>query len=764
MSKKYLGLKLQKAPIAYHGSTVPFEEHAKPKKSAKGALNYGPGIYYATDPEEASAYAEPQIHRVNSHAQAFYEIQKEPGYREYQNQMAAKFGLKSSVDTRHPNYHKFSDHMLSYDKQKVAEKLKLAPNVRRSDVQVNNPFDPHNIDHAHKVLAVLGDKPGWQLEVDHKAGVDSLYNHLAHSPSLEGSWGERTYKLNQAIKQAGFDGIHDKKLGHIIAFDPKQIKPVYGAPKKQKASKKMAASELDKSWSARNSAKIAHKLAPKLTPEQQKAKKQNAIKIAEQAIAGVKAPKPAAPAEKKPLVKKADYRDSHRSPNPDHGAPLHDLTHNGSFPKDVYTTKAAHYYGHGSDKQQDSDSVKIIHSLQNKPDALVSIYRAVPHHVNSINPGDWVSINRQYAQEHGQNRFDNNYKILEQKVPAKEVFTSDSIHEQGWHPPIKKGFLAKAPIENYDSSIGRENPENPMKERYEHSAKSKEVAPGIYHHALFSSRNQEALHMLSNHSDPFYPKATVYSQLIGDAEKPSGPLTVQLSQVHPEHKGKGHGKALYEFALGHHSTLNSDELVSPQAHEVYQHLKGKGAQVKFGAPDTRERHQARAVPGFQPSAPKLAASEEMRYNKEMDKAQTLQHFSPVPGLKQIDPAKQGTGADARTQGRASEHPHSFYYRAGTALPQEDSHIHQGAASRYEIDIPEDAKLYDLGTDPSGHIASLHAEAQSRAVNPGAVSMDDVHSKLKTLGFHGFFNSTHPSLSNVVGLYHSQPVAREEKLK
>ena len=345
----------------------------------------------------------------------------------------------------------------------------------------------------------------------------------------------------------------------------------------------------------------------------------------------------------------------------------------------------------------------------------------------------------------------------EQSDDAKALWSQPSR-------PFGKSKLVKAPIENYDSSIGREVPEHPMKERYEHSAKSTEVAPGIYHHALFSNRNQEALHMLSNHPDPFYPKATIYSQLLGDAERPAGPMMVQLSQVHPEHKGKGHGKALYEFALKHHGTIHSDELVSPQAEDVYWHLKGKGAEVKFGKPDTRERHQAKYMPGFTPSFRKLAANEKTSYSKEMEKVQTLEHYSPKSGLQAIDPSYQRTGADVRARHHQTEHPHSFYYRKGTALPPEDVHVHGAASSKYEIDIPDDAKLYDLSTDPEGHISSLRQESMSSPINPGVISMDDIHGRLKSLGYHGFYASEHPALSNVVGLYHSMPVAREERLR
>jgi hypothetical protein len=241
--KKSLALK--KAPIAYHGSTQAFEEHTRPKKDPKATLNYGPGIYYATDPEEASSYAEPQIARVDTHAQAFSEVQKDPQYKIYRDKVAQKFGLSSSTDTRHKNWEKFADHMFEYDKQKVAEKLGLTPNVRRADVQVKNPFNPHDPKHAIKVYQTLGHEPNmFRLKNEAAVGAN-LYHHIAHEIPAWGDmkWGERTWHLNRAIKRAGFDGIHDQKLGHIIAFSPKQVKPAFGS---EKAPKKMAASELDK--------------------------------------------------------------------------------------------------------------------------------------------------------------------------------------------------------------------------------------------------------------------------------------------------------------------------------------------------------------------------------------------------------------------------------------------------------------------------------------------------------------------------------------
>lgn len=132
------------------------------------------------------------------------------------------------------------------------------------------------------------------------------------------------------------------------------------------------------------------------------------------------------------LKKSDDYKMAHTSPSPDGGAPLHDMTQ--VFPSDIYSKDAARFYPHGSEKKMDRDSIKIIHSVKGNPDAKVFVHRAVPKDVNVINPGDWVSINKDYAKEHGENKLDGNFHILSQEVPAKEIYTSDSIHEQGWHP------------------------------------------------------------------------------------------------------------------------------------------------------------------------------------------------------------------------------------------------------------------------------------------------------------------------------------------
>ena len=75
--------------------------------------------------------------------------------------------------------------------------------------------------------------------------------------------------------------------------------------------------------------------------------------------------------------------------------------------------------------------------MRNKPESLVDIYRAVPldESISSINPGDWVTTTKEYAKMHGEGPLLGKYKILQQKVPAKSIWTNaDSIHEYGYWP------------------------------------------------------------------------------------------------------------------------------------------------------------------------------------------------------------------------------------------------------------------------------------------------------------------------------------------
>lgn len=139
----------------------------------------------------------------------------------------------------------------------------------------------------------------------------------------------------------------------------------------------------------------------------------------------------------KPAESLLNYRSTHTAPSPEFGAPLYDLTGGGQmYPADVYSSKATQYYGTGYPKA-DKEAFALANRVRGNPEAEVTMYRAVPKSkdITSINIGDWVSLSKDYAKNHGESVLGNNYKIIEQKVKAKDLWTNaDSIHEFGYHP------------------------------------------------------------------------------------------------------------------------------------------------------------------------------------------------------------------------------------------------------------------------------------------------------------------------------------------
>jgi len=134
----------------------------------------------------------------------------------------------------------------------------------------------------------------------------------------------------------------------------------------------------------------------------------------------------------------------------------------------------------------------------------------------------------------------------------------------------------------------------------------------------------------------------------------------------------------------------------------------------------------------------------------------LVHFSSQGDLKHIDPNFKQTGVDAGKKGRDTFHPHSFYYVEGT---EPEQIVVSQSRHKYKTSInPAEKPVYDLGHDPKGVVDEAIKE------NQGVLNMDMVHEKLKDAGFHGFRNSKHPSLSNVVGMYHPLAVEHHEQIR
>lgn len=137
-----------------------------------------------------------------------------------------------------------------------------------------------------------------------------------------------------------------------------------------------------------------------------------------------------------PDVVSEGYKGQHQAPTKDGGAPLWDMK--GIYPDDFYSPQGAQYYGDGANTARDSMIVRQMQSMKDRPNAPVTIYRSVPKSVptkEALNTGDWITLDRQYAKEHGEGALNGDYKIVSKTVKARDLFTNgDSIYEMGYDP------------------------------------------------------------------------------------------------------------------------------------------------------------------------------------------------------------------------------------------------------------------------------------------------------------------------------------------
>lgn len=125
-----------------------------------------------------------------------------------------------------------------------------------------------------------------------------------------------------------------------------------------------------------------------------------------------------------------DYRINHRPPDPEHGAPLHDLT--VVYPDDVYT-HPHYYHGQRPASASDREATAAFMAARGNPEHPVKIYRAVPKHVTDINPGDWVTTSPSYARLHAGNKSEG-FHVLEATARAGDLHTDgNSLAEFGYN-------------------------------------------------------------------------------------------------------------------------------------------------------------------------------------------------------------------------------------------------------------------------------------------------------------------------------------------
>ena len=143
-----------------------------------------------------------------------------------------------------------------------------------------------------------------------------------------------------------------------------------------------------------------------------------------------------------------DWRMAHRAPTRTDDTAISMDQIDSAYGGDgsIYSFRAVQYYGEGRD--YDRKAFNVIRSARSNPDKLITVYRAVPIDIQDsrVRNGDWIAITREYAEEHGERMFDDGYRILENKVPAKHIYgNGDSIHEWGYDNGDPKEVYKNAP-------------------------------------------------------------------------------------------------------------------------------------------------------------------------------------------------------------------------------------------------------------------------------------------------------------------------------
>lgn len=98
-----------------------------------------------------------------------------------------------------------------------------------------------------------------------------------------------------------------------------------------------------------------------------------------------------------------------------------------------YTPQPTDYFSHPERYSQNTphglESVKAINTAidaikNGEKDVKVKVYRAVPTSVKEgkLRNGDWVTPSKKYAEMHGTNRLDGKYRIIEDEVPATQLW------------------------------------------------------------------------------------------------------------------------------------------------------------------------------------------------------------------------------------------------------------------------------------------------------------------------------------------------------
>ena len=147
-----------------------------------------------------------------------------------------------------------------------------------------------------------------------------------------------------------------------------------------------------------------------------------------------------------------EYRMQHRAPsNPEYESDearrndiengpdvnLEDIALGYNRQPDDYFTNPRGYLNDTPHGRESTDAVaNALSSIrQGGRDVTVKVYRAVPTTMKEgkLRNGDWVSLSRRYAEMHGNHALNGKYRIMEDEVPAKDIWwDGNDVNEFGY--------------------------------------------------------------------------------------------------------------------------------------------------------------------------------------------------------------------------------------------------------------------------------------------------------------------------------------------
>ena len=105
-------------------------------------------------------------------------------------------------------------------------------------------------------------------------------------------------------------------------------------------------------------------------------------------------------------------------------------------PEDIFVRPDKYSQGLPTSKESGKAIQTAIDDIRNgKKEVKIKVYRAVPTSVkeSKLRNGDWVTPSKEYAEMHGNNRLEGKYRIIEDEVPAGELWwDGNDVNEWGF--------------------------------------------------------------------------------------------------------------------------------------------------------------------------------------------------------------------------------------------------------------------------------------------------------------------------------------------